>query len=377
MQRISVLVFGNSLRGRITSCLAEDPSVDVHLFSDTLEDPGRFSRCCRSFSVFRRPLPDEELMADLRSIVRQRRCDVILPVNNADVRFIAAHFKDLLPHVLVCFHPEPNVFEMVNDKWLLHNFLKEQQLPSPKTVLVDTGGSYMKHISEMTFPVILKMRRGDNALNMKSYQDFATISAAREMLRELAGEAIMQQYVPGSDIDCSFLARDGAILYHSMQTTAVTRRDPFKTDRVVKFLDDAMTLQTVGKLVKDLKFSGIAHLDMRIERGTGARMVVDFNARYWGSVCGSAAAGINFPLLACYTALGRPVALPAMIPIHYIWPAETVLRGVRRFFFRRVEKFPYSRSALRFYLKDPLVYIALLMSRLKKPKSLIKMFYPR
>ncbi|MGA7159403.1 MAG: ATP-grasp domain-containing protein [Bacteroidota bacterium] len=370
MGKISVLVFGNSFGGRITSSLAEDRSIEVHLLSDEKQDPGRFARCCRSFQTFQWSLQPEELLAKIHGALKRTGCEVLFPTYDRHVRFVSLYREELSQHVILCQVPRTEDFDIVNNKWSLHQYLCAHGLPSPNSILIDASGEYIQQAGKMRFPVLFKMCNAGNALNMKMYKDYESVRSDADHLLRFAGSGILQEYIRGSDIGCSFLCKDGEMVNYTIQASAAPRKNPFKTDRVVRFVEDQVTHKEVSRLVKMLNFSGVANLDIRIEDQTGKRMLVDFNARYWGSVCASVSAGVNIPVIACYTALGLSFARPLQNPIHYIWPVETILRVLRRFSLRHVQRFPLSRSALRFYVKDPLVYIALLLNRLRKPKSL-------
>jgi len=63
-------------------------------------------------------------------------------------------------------------------------------------------------------------------------------------------------------------------------------------------------------LMAALRWSGVAHVDLREHAATGRIDVIEVNPRFWGSLLGSLHAGVNFPQLTALSALGVP--LPAV-----------------------------------------------------------------
>ena len=84
-------------------------------------------------------------------------------------------------------------------------------------------------------------------------------------------------------------------------------------------------LETTARLVKALRWSGIANFDLRRDARDGRIRVIEINPRYWSSMLGSCASGVHFPHLACLAALGIPFAPPRSRPRHYV-QAGTALR---------------------------------------------------
>lgn len=54
-----------------------------------------------------------------------------------------------------------------------------------------------------------------------------------------------------------------------------------------------------------LRYSGVAHVDVRRSARDGRLRIIELNARFWQTVIASLAAGVNLPQLACRLALGE------------------------------------------------------------------------
>jgi hypothetical protein len=162
---------------------------------------------------------------------------------------------------------------------------------------------------------------------------------------------MLQNCIAGFDIDCSVLCRNGRILAHTAQTGVVLQKFAYATG--IRLVDDARLLGVVRKLVAELNYSGIAHLDFRYDRGHRCYRLIDFNARYWNTLLGSVSAGVNFPYLACLAALGLEFPNPPYEKqTFHLWKAMT--RELIGFVRGRRTWPPIHRSEFRFILSDPL-----------------------
>ena len=83
--------------------------------------------------------------------------------------------------------------------------------------------------------------------------------------------------------------------------------------------------------MKKLNWSGIANIDLRYDELENNYKILEINPRFWGSVIGSLAAGINFPYLTCLTALGQTFEKPEYKNIFYAKPQISLNMLVKKF----------------------------------------------
>ena len=370
MNKISVLALGDGYCGRITTCFAEDSSFNLHLLSNDRRDPSQFSRYCRSFRSYSRSLNQEEQLEIIIRRIQETHADVLLAVHLWSVRLVSLHQEMLSKHVQLCFVPTLQTLEMVHDKWVLHQFLCKHSLPSPSTTLIRNTPEFWDEVSMQQYPVVTKLRSASNGAQMKVYESYSSLVEDKYRIEQLSESAVVQTFITGRDIDISVLCKDGEVLAYTIQRSALPRRNPFSTDRAIEFFEDEKTLYTVRTLVKLLKWNGVANFDILADRNNDKRMVIDFNPRYWSSMCGSLLAGVNFPVIACYAALGLPLPEHQQKLVRYIWPIESIYQAGRQLFDRRGPKFYYHESGLRYIFKDPVVYVSLFFSRLGNWKVL-------
>ena len=300
----------------------------------------------------------------------ETHADLLLAVHFDQVRFLARHLKELSNYTQLCSVPRPETLDLVHDKWTLHQFLCDHGLPSPVTKLIRNTPEFWQEAAGQQFPAAVKLLSGSSGMDMMVYESFEQMAGSKEQIERLAERAVLQSYIIGYDIDFNMLCKEGEILAYTIQKSAMTRRNPFGADRAIEFFDDEETLDTVRRLVKLLRWNGVANLDIRVSRQAGERMVVDFNPRYWASMCGSLIAGVNFPVIACYEALGLPLPPHQQKLTKYIWPVETIYQLPRQLFVSRGPRFSFAESGLQYVFKDPKVYSSLFLNRLRSWKFL-------
>ncbi len=201
----------------------------------------------------------------------------------------------------------PDRFRCAIDKGSFSEFLSAHGLPQPRTVVHRSGAALPPIPPDFAFPAIMKPARGEYGRGITRSETRAELDRA---LRGLGADAsfVVQEFVEGTDFDCSIVARDGRLLAWTMQEETMPDGRAFAPAAVTRFVEDGPTLAMIERLVAALEWSGLAHIDMRRSRRTGEVLLLEVNARPWGSLLGSVEAGVNFPDLACRAALG--LALP-------------------------------------------------------------------
>jgi hypothetical protein len=276
---------------------------------------------------------------------------VLLPIDLPGIRFAAQHREGLDRIAALSPVPDPDTLEIAENKWSLAGFLAEQGLNHPPTLLVAADASFARAVAEFPFPVLLKPTTGGYGQGIHAFAD------RESLLRHLASRSsdqqlIVQAFLPGEDIDCSVLCERGKIVAHTIQKGFLPAPQPFRPCGGITFLDDNRVLDVARELMNRLKWHGVAHIDMRYDSRGGGPSIIEINPRFWGSLLGSLAAGVNFPRLACCAALGVPFAAPQTKPGRFV-AGGTAFRHWVRPPWRRGSAISFRETSFRYALTDP------------------------
>ncbi len=357
MNSISVLVLDgqSDFSVPVIRCLADVPGVEIHVLSIDKWAPSRFSRHVASFEVLDVSEGTDQRLNIIRDAVQRHHVDVMFPVAEDAIRFVAAHRAELQSITAVQPTPELEPFELISNKWGLAHFTGDRGIPAPCTALLPTYGTVDLRTTGLTFPVLCKPIDRSNGSGIQLCQDQEALIAfaGSETARE--SQCIIQQFIQGFDIDCSVLCVEGSILAYTVQRGFIGSVQPFAPPVGVEFVHEEKTLGVVQQLMRELKWTGVAHVDLRYDIHADLPMVIEVNARYWRSLLGSLVAGVNFPYLACRTALGDTFPVPEYRHTRFISKPVPALRHLLGVSGRRAHvSVSFAETNFAYMFRDPL-----------------------
>lgn len=295
----------------------------VHALATDRSARLRLSRHCASFDLASATDSAERRLERIGAIVRRLGTCVILPVAEAGMAWTAVHATRLPRAAYVVDLPDPESLGVASDKAALAAFMRRHAIPHPETRALGAGEDPLAASLGLAFPLLWKPARGSGGRGIVRLADRSALEALARA--GTAEPGILQSEIPGQDWDASALCRDGEILAASVQYPLPAGARGFAPSTAIAFADDDEVLATTARLVKALRWSGIANFDLRRDARDGRIRVIEINPRYWSSMLGSCAAGVHFPHLACLAALGIPFAPPRSRPRRYV-QAGTALR---------------------------------------------------
>ena len=352
--RLTVLVLEGEYRltGAELLCLSRQPGVRVHLLTRDARSPYRFSSCVRTAYVAPANLPDASLATFAGEVAAATGAEVLLPVDVEGMRFAIAHREALEAVVRVLPLPSAAAYEVAADKSLLAAFMRRHGVPGPPT-LTDIRHNLAGQLAGLRFPVLLKPTDGAGGQGIVLFQEAAGLLAHVATLPP-GGQYIVQTYLEGYDIDCNVLCRNGQVLAHSIQRGLLGAATDYAPTQAIEFVRNRAVLAVVSQLLAALRWSGVAHLDLRYDAATRQVNVIEINPRFWLTVVGSAVkARVNFPVLACLAALGRPLEQGPFALGRYI-PFVNFLKYKYASRAKNKVPFTFGDTSLLGFLGDPL-----------------------
>jgi predicted ATP-grasp superfamily ATP-dependent carboligase len=280
---------------------------------------GFVSRHCRGRHFYADPGCDPDLFAEeIEGIVKERKMDVLLPLSVATVLSCLRVEERLRREVAIPFGSLESVSN-ANDKGWLVRLARRIDVPTPRTAEVD-GVEAARNLG-FDLPVVLKACRGaaSNAVwyidRPEDWERASTDLALMRSVRTPAGtelfrdvdRLLVQDFVPGDVHDVCILAERGrlrALLTQRRAKTTYLRGGSGilnVTTRIPPLHEYA------ERLVEEIGYHGVAQIEFKQDARDGTFRLLEMNAKFWGTLALSIAAGINFPYLATRLALGQSI----------------------------------------------------------------------
>jgi predicted ATP-grasp superfamily ATP-dependent carboligase len=257
----------------------------------------RFSRYRKSY--FSYPMStsiekSEEFIEKVNEYCKEKKIDVIMATGLWGT-FLLSKIKTQLRCSIIYPTPTAEQIRNLHNKWLFYNFLNENNLPAPKTMIlenIEQLGSL-----EIEFPIILKpltLENGNGVCKVESYH-----ALEEQLLRSKQPTrlpTLVQEYIPGRDIVFGFLAKEGELVAWTM----LERMPGF-----IKFFRDESLLELGRKIVATCGYHGAGNFDVRLDERDGQVKFFEFNPRFWVSVTSSLFYGVDFIHLGTLLAQGK------------------------------------------------------------------------
>ncbi len=289
-----ILVIGDDLRSflAIVRSLGR-AGYEVHAAPFDFSSPALVSRYISA--IHRLPgysaSPDAWL-ARLDALIAQHKFALIIPCGDNALLPLAHHREVLTAPVALPNDPALGVFF---DK------AKTRALAAQYGVPVAKGGPVSAAlVADLGLPVALKPRSSVKLQDVGKRCTVKIIRSDDEVetgLRDAvpSDDYFLEAFFPGEGVGVSVLARHGEIMQaFQHRRLAETSEAGGSSSRISEPLDAAL-LSAVTKMCAATQYHGVAMFEFRHNRLTGAFILLEVNARFWGSLPLAIASGIDFP----------------------------------------------------------------------------------
>jgi predicted ATP-grasp superfamily ATP-dependent carboligase len=257
----------------------------------------RLSRHCRRYTALNGNglhAPPDYLARKINEHCRKHGIEIVIP---SDIPAALA-LNDMQQQLQVRLFPvtSSDTLNRLHDKWTFAQFMSEFNLPHPQTRLVNEEKDV--DMIDLPAPWIVKPRLGEGGIGVMRVESAQRL---KEIVRADPRPRLAQEFLPGRDIDLSFLADRGRIVAWTIQAT-----DGPPSRRV--FLDEPRVLEIGREMAAACAYHGAAHVDMRFDDRDGTIKVLECNPRFWNTLTHSLCVGVNFPDLGLSIARGEVIA---------------------------------------------------------------------
>jgi predicted ATP-grasp superfamily ATP-dependent carboligase len=319
--RVLVIAQNDKLAINVIRCLRMAGMTACLMGADS-RSVARFSRYCAIWikadgGIFNAPFTGA--VGQIDDCCEQQGIDLVMGADMPAVRMLSSiHAR--LTRVKTFPLASPEQLQMLHNKWLFSQFLREQHLPVPATVLVKSEDELTR--IPLEYPLIVKPVEMEGGAGVKKLN--SPTDARAHLLRDNAAHRLpllFQEFIPGIDVGLSVLANQGEIVAWTIQKWLSTG--------ALEFVADEQVLALGKKITAASGFHGVAHFDMRRDERDGAVKILECNPRFWASLRESMWNGTNFVEQGIRLAQDRLLDPMINRRITYVFPARALVSSIK------------------------------------------------
>lgn len=291
-----VLVLGASPRISLSIARSlQRRGIPVDIASFQPEERDISSRAIRAFHRLPARQKDPEgFAAAMLALVREQEYDLILAAGDPALAVLAELYDELSPLLHVgC--PQPRAVERVLNKSLTLETAEQCGIRAPFSCRIATVEELHSVAPQLSFPVVVKPeKKGASTFPVFYYK---TLSELRSALKSHNwGSVLLQEYCAGVGMGVEILIHNGECVARFQHRRL--REAPATGGVAVLAVSeeiDPELFRSAMTLLRALEWEGVAMVEFRVDRETGATALMEVNGRFWGSVSLPIMAGVDFP----------------------------------------------------------------------------------
>jgi predicted ATP-grasp superfamily ATP-dependent carboligase len=262
------------------------------LGKDTVDDPARFR-------------------ASLAEIVDREQVDAVVPVTDGASRRLLGHEQELGCRVV---GPNAAAYARASDKEHLLRIAKSLGLRVPRqwimTTATDTIPSIPAHLALVVKPSrsVVEGAQGIVSGSVRFLQDATMLPSVVAATHPAVFPLLIQERVYGDGVGVFLLRHDGqtVLRFGHRRLREKPPAGGVSTYREAIVPPDDV-LARCETLLQALEYDGPAMVEFKRDSGNGDLVLMEINARLWGSLQLSIDAGIDFPSTMVALVLGLPL----------------------------------------------------------------------
>jgi len=267
-------------------------------------------------------ITDKSYIERLLEIAKKENVKMIISLFDIDLGYLSeakARFEALGVTVIVS---SKEVIEIANDKYKTFQFLKENNILTPKTYNSYKSALEALDAGELSYPLFLKPRWGMASIGIhkiynfeelqffyKKVKDEVSSSYVEDLSSDNANETVLfQEFIGGTEYGVDIFNDLNGEFLLSVEKEKIEMRSG-ETDGAVVVKNKHLSALSI-EISQKLKH--IANLDMDVLYDGEKYYVLELNARFGGGFPFSYLAGANFPKLLIDMVNGDKLTIPSI-----------------------------------------------------------------
>ncbi|PPQ34554.1 carboxylate--amine ligase, partial [Rhodopila globiformis] len=270
--------------------------IAVHAAPDNFRSPALASRYITAVHELPPWMGDgADWLRAMETLLAAERFDLVIPCNETALLPLQRHRYRLAPLARLAI-PDDHAIAALFDKHATRALAQQVGVPVAAGRLArpdDTAGSVA---AEFGLPLVVKPRRSYALETLASRGKAQVVRDAAELARVLRevdpAETLLEQVFPGQGLGVSLLASQGRVL-QAFEHHRVRELAGASYYRVSAPLTPAL-LRGCDAIVAALRYTGVAMFEFKCN-AQGGWILLEVNARPWGSLPLPVALGVDFP----------------------------------------------------------------------------------
>jgi predicted ATP-grasp superfamily ATP-dependent carboligase len=247
-----------------------------------------------------------EFINDIISTIKTHKVDILFPMTDITVYTILSHIGKLSPLVqipLVTY----DQYQKASNKIGLMRMAEQLSVPIPKTIYIDTPESIDREriLSTISPPFVMKPQA---SLILHEHQirhvGVVIVNNKMEFINALDKSIafrypfMIQEKIDGPGLGIFALCRKGAPLA-IFSHRRIREKPPWGGVSVLSESTepDPDAKEYALKLLNELEWNGVAMVEFKQDHKRGLPVLLEINARFWGSLQLAIDSGVDFPYL--------------------------------------------------------------------------------
>ena len=296
-----VLVFGDDSRSFLATVRSLGRhGLAVHVVPEDARSPALRSRHIAAIHRLN-PVVDDgaEWVAAVENLLADGGFDLVVPCADRFLLPLDAHRARLEKLTRLAIPPRQSI-DILFDKLRTREIAASLGIGLAPAVVPQPGQGPKEIFGALGAPVVVKPRRSvsPDALHRQlTVRMAATTQELTIALGDLAPSGCyVEGFFPGRGLGVSILADRGEILlafeHHRIHQAARGGSSAYRVSAAV----DPARREACSRLCAAIEFTGVAMFEFRRNDATGAWVLLEVNARPWGSLPLPVALGVDFPL---------------------------------------------------------------------------------
>lgn len=290
----NVLIFGGGLQSISVSRSLKEAGYYIVLVAK-YDKVARSSRYIDKYIDIEDDRDLNTVLNTLKSIVKEYEIDVVIPMEDAQAESLSQCKDSMEKEGVKCAVMDWSVFQWVSDKAQFLTFCKDNDIPHPKTALLNDN---IENAALYTgFPSLIKPSRSEGAKGITLVNSIEDLRYKLPSVIEKYGQCSLQEYIDTKDYYYNVM------LYRGLNgewgnhcIIKILRYYPIGggSSSLCVTVENDVLLNLCKNVLKKIQWKGFADFDI-LEKEDGDYRIIEINPRVPASLRAAAVSGINFP----------------------------------------------------------------------------------